>query len=121
MEGCSEKESTESPEGAIRLLTPSFKLIFLFFSFNSIFVFPVIRIFATIPYLLVHRSATCVNWEHEVAQSADWRCIVDGETQKGRSRFDFLPFSFFPCPAYLNYLLSRDYSFLLLSILIDRE
>ena len=62
-----------------------------------------------------------MNWKHEVAQSADGRCIVDGEIQKGRSRFAFLPFSFFPRPSYLNYLLSRDYSFLLLSILIDRE
>ena len=53
-----------------------------------------------------------MNWEHEVAQSADGRCIVDGEIQKGRSRFAFLPFSFFPRPSYLNYLLS---------ILIDRE
>ena len=61
-----------------------------------------------------------MNWEHEVAQSADGRCIVDGKIQKGRSRFAFLPFSFFPRPSYLNYLLSRDYSFLLLSILIDR-
>ena len=62
-----------------------------------------------------------MNWEHEVAQSADGRCIVDGKIQKGRSRFAFLPFSFFLLPSYLNYLLSRDYSFLLLSILIDRE
>ena len=122
-EGYSEKESTESPESAIRLLAPNFKLEWYFYFSLSIrfFVFSVIRIFATIPHrndLPVGRSAICVTWEHSRGARTDsgWWNIE----RKKSLCLSFL-FIFFPRPAYLNYLLLRDYSLLLLSILIDLE
>ena len=79
-----------------------------------------IRIFATIPYrndLPVGRSAICVTLEQSRRARTDsgWRNI-----ERKKSLCFSALFIFFARLAYLNYLLLRDYSLLLLSILIDR-
>ena len=120
-EGYSEKELTESPR-APSASSPQILNWYFYFSLSiRFFIFSVIRIFATIPYrndLPVGRSAICVTWEQSRRARTDsgWRNI-----ERRKSLCFSALFIFFPRPAYLNYLLLRDYSLLLLSILIDRE
>ena len=58
-----------------------------------------------------------MTWEQSRRAQTDngWRNI-----ERRKSLCFSALFIFFPRPAYLNYLLLRDYSLLLLSILIDR-